>query len=86
MPAVRAIFRQLAKRAHTYTTMDRILAISEPVALVMLLASWLAVTIVGFTLVNWGLGHPSLDGAFAEAGSSIFTLGFTPGHTSGGGG
>jgi hypothetical protein len=81
--AVRAIFRQFAKRARSYTTMDRILAISEPVALVMLLASWLGVTIVGFTLVNWGLGHLSLDGAFSETGSSVFTLGFTLSHSNG---
>ena len=33
--------------------------------------------VVGFTLVNWGIGSSTLDQAFAEAGSSIFTLGFT---------
>jgi hypothetical protein len=83
MRAVRAGFRRLAKLARTYTGMDRILAISEPVALVMLLASWLTVAIVGFTLVNWGIGSSTPGEAFAEAGSSVFTLGFTMGHTDG---
>jgi hypothetical protein len=83
MRAVRATFRRLARLARTYSTMDRILAFSEPVALVTLLASWLTVAIVGFTLVNWGIGSPTVNGAFSEAGSSVFTLGFTLGHNAG---
>jgi hypothetical protein len=50
---------------------------------VVLLASWLAVAIVGFTLINWGVGSATLDAAFSEAGSSVFTLGFTLGHNAG---
>jgi hypothetical protein len=83
MRASRSVFRFMARRAQTYETMDRILATSEPVALVVLLASWLSVAIVGFTLINWGIGAATLDQAFAEAGSSVFTLGFTLGHSSG---
>ncbi len=63
--------------------MDRILAVSEPVALVTLLATWLAVTIVGFTLVNYGVDGTTLAQAFSEAGSSVFTLGFTFSHSGG---
>jgi hypothetical protein len=80
MRAMRAVFRRLASLAHTYPVQDRILAISEPVALVVLLATWLTVTVVGFTLVNWGLGANPFTQAFSEAGSSVFTLGFTTGH------
>ncbi|HEY7916469.1 MAG TPA: hypothetical protein VIC86_05750 [Acidimicrobiales bacterium] len=83
MRGVRAAFRRLARLARTYPAKDRILAISEPVALVVLLASWLAVAVVGFTLVNWGMGTSTLDQAFSEAGSSVFTLGFTLGHNAG---
>ncbi len=83
MRAVRALFRGLASLARRYATKDRILAISEPVALVVLLATWLTVTVVGFTLVNWGLGHGTLDQAFSEAGSSVFTLGFALNHQTG---
>ena len=38
---------------------------------------------IGFTLVNWGIGHASFADAFSEAGSSVFTLGFTSSHTEG---
>ena len=56
---------------------------SEPVALVVLLVTWLAMTMFGFTLVNWGIGTGSFPTAFSEAGSSVFTLGFTLTHTQG---
>jgi hypothetical protein len=83
MRAVRATFRRITRLARTYTTMDRILAVSEPVALVVLLATWLTVTIGGFTLVNYGIDGTSVSQAFSEAGSSVFTLGFTLSHTGG---
>jgi hypothetical protein len=83
MRAVRKTFRFTARLARSYVTMDRILAVSEPVALVALLATWLGVTILGFTLVNWGIDLNTAGQAFSEAGSSVFTLGFTFSHNSG---
>jgi len=83
MVLVRAVFRQTALLARTYPTQDRILALSEPVALVALLTTWLALAAFGFTLVNWGIGTQSFTAAFSEAGSSVFTLGFTLTHTEG---
>ena len=83
MRVVRATFRRVARLARTYPTMDRILAVSEPVALVVLLATWLTVTIAGFTLVNYGIDGTTGSQAFSEAGSSVFTLGFTLSHTGG---
>ena len=80
---VRAVFRQVSQLARTYAAKDRVLAVAEPVALVVLLITWLVMTMVGFTLVNWGIGHASLTSAFTEAGSSVFTLGFALSHTSG---
>ncbi|MGD0312311.1 MAG: hypothetical protein ABSC90_07600 [Acidimicrobiales bacterium] len=77
MRAVRGVFRRIARLARSYSGMDRILGVSEPVALVSLLATWLVVTVLGFTLVNWGIDHNTLSRAFSEAGSSVFTLGFT---------
>jgi hypothetical protein len=76
---VRVAFRRLAFIARTYATKDRILALSEPIALVVLLASWLIVAIVGFTLTIWGLGGSTVQQAFSEAGSSVVTLGFARG-------
>ncbi len=80
---VRAAFRRVSQLARTYPTKDRILAVAEPVALVVLLITWLLMTMAGFTLVNWGVGHESFVTAFSEAGSSVFTLGFAVGHASG---
>ena len=80
---VRAVFRRVSQLARTYAAKDRVLAVSEPVALVVLLITWLLMTMVGFTLVNWGIGHGSVGSAFTEAGSSVFTLGFALSHTSG---
>ena len=80
MRGVRAVFRRLAGLARSYPASDRILAVSEPVALVSLLVTWLVVTIAGFTLVNYGVDGAGASHAFSEAGSSVFTLGFTLGH------
>ncbi|MGA2838268.1 MAG: hypothetical protein ABSF84_16905 [Acidimicrobiales bacterium] len=76
MVVVRALFRQMALPARRYATKDHILALSEPVALIVVLTTWLCVAVVGFTLVNWGIGVASFTTAFSEAGSSVFTLGF----------
>jgi hypothetical protein len=77
-------FRQVADLSRTYATQDRVLALSEPSALISLLATWLALSVVGFGLIMWGLNDLSLSSAFAEAGSSVFTLGFaTDRHTGG---
>jgi hypothetical protein len=81
---VRFAFRQAAALTRTYDTKDRVLALSEPVALLSLLVSWLAITLVGFGLVTWGLNDLSVGAAFAQAGSSEFTLGFASAHHSGG--
>jgi hypothetical protein len=83
MLAVRAVFRRIAQTAKTFAAKDRILAVSEPVALVVLLITWLLMAMIGYTLVNWGIGHGSFTTAFSEAGSSVFTLGFTLSHTDG---
>jgi hypothetical protein len=80
---VRVAFRKVAQLTRTYQAKDRILAVAEPVALVVLLITWLTMTMFGFTLVNWGIGTGSFATAFSEAGSSVFTLGFTLTHTDG---
>jgi hypothetical protein len=81
--AIRSVFRRIASLARDFESKDRILVLSEPVALIGLLVSWLVVTAFGFTLVNWGIGNQSFTQAFDEAGSSVFTLGFTLSHRSG---
>lgn len=83
MRTVRFAFRKAAQLARTFATKDRILVLSEPVALVTLLATWLGVAVGGFTMVDWGLAGGSIHQAFAEAASSVFTLGFVRGATGG---
>jgi hypothetical protein len=83
MVLTRALFRRAAMLARTYAAQDRILSLSEPVALIVLLTTWLTMAVLGFTLVNWGIGSQPFTGAFSEAGSSVFTLGFALSHTEG---
>ncbi len=83
MRLTRAAFRHVARSRRRFHSKDRILALSEPVALLVLLATWLGLDVLGFTLVDLGLGAPTWHAAFAEAGSSVFTLGFATGHRTG---
>jgi hypothetical protein len=76
---VRSVFRHLSQLAKTYPSKDRILSISEPVALMILLGTWLGTAVLGYALVIWGLGGVAFGHALLEAGSSVSTLGFVHG-------
>jgi len=58
---------------------DRLLSGAAPLALLVLLASWLVRAIVGYALVLWPFTS-SFGEALREGGSSVFTLGFAGGH------
>ncbi|MBV8177389.1 MAG: hypothetical protein JOY55_22150 [Mycobacterium sp.] len=70
------VFLLVAKRIRSFERRDRILAWQAPMSLLIRLAVWLGMLMVGFAL----LLLPSLNGhlgqAFSEAGSSLFTLGY----------
>jgi hypothetical protein len=70
------VFLLVAKRIRSFERRDRILAWQAPMSLLIRLAVWLGMLLVGFAL----LLLPSLNGhvgqAFSEAGSSVFTLGY----------
>ena len=83
MRVSRSAFRRVARLSPHYTGSDRILAMSEPVALLVLLATWLFLTLVGFTFVDYGVDGSGMAAAFSQAGSSVFTLGFALSHGSG---
>lgn len=55
---------------------DALLAAYAPTGLLMLPIAWLSLVIAGCMLIDWSLGAPSIRAAFAESGSSLFTLGF----------
>lgn len=81
--AARACLLRIALLARSYDGLDRLLALSEPIALVFQLATWLAVACLGFTFVNWGISDQSFTMAFSQAGSALFTLGYlVSNHTS----
>src|ERR1700743_477204 len=69
-------FRTLTKPVRSFDRRDGILAWQAPMTLLVRLAAWLGMLIVGFAFVLL----PSLKGhlgqAFSEAGSSVFTLGY----------
>jgi hypothetical protein len=70
------VFLQLARLVPTYQLRDRMFAWQSPLSLLVRLAIWLALLVTGFALTLL----PSQDGrwgpAFADAGSSMFTLGY----------
>ena len=72
----RNLFVRLARTRDSYEGMDRILSFAAPMALLSVLVVWLALFVGGFGLIMWALLDISLGGAFREAGSSVFTLGF----------
>lgn len=83
--AVRWAFRRAARLPAQYVSKDRLLAASEPVGLLVLLATWVGLALTGYSLLLWPLAGSasgtSIGSAFREAGSSMFTLGFvTPAH------
>ena len=69
-------FLFMARRVRSFGRRDRILAWQAPLSLLIRLAVWLGLLILGYAL----LLLPSLKGhlgqAFSESGSSIFTLGY----------
>ena len=71
----RAVFVTFAKRAKSFETEDRIMALFAPIALLTLPFAWLVLVLLGYTGMFWALGGVSLRGAFIEAGS-LFTFTF----------
>jgi hypothetical protein len=73
---VRRFFLFFANRFDSYERKDEVLVLHGPMSVVALLVAWLALFLLGFSLVIWPLTHLSFEEAVKEAGSSLFTLGF----------
>jgi hypothetical protein len=69
-------FRLVAHERRSYQARDRILAFYAPIALLILPGLWVALIIIGYTLIYWGTGLDPLREAFIVSGSSMLTLGF----------
>ena len=59
-----------------YRTRDRVLATQAASVLLAQLAAWLGISFAGFALLLWPFVSHGIGGAFTNAGSSMFTLGF----------
>ena len=73
---VLAAYQAVTRPVSSYKRRDRILATQAAAILVTQLGAWLAIFLAGFTLALWPSPGRSITSALADAGSSIFTLGF----------
>jgi hypothetical protein len=64
------------KRIRSFERRDRVLAWQAPMSLLVRLAVWLGMLIVGFAFLLLPSMKGHLGQAFSEAGSSLFTLGY----------
>lgn len=78
---VRRGFLFVAGRFNSYEAKDKILAMSAPVSLIVLLMVWLGLFGIGYGLILWAMIDGSFLAALREAGSSLFTLGFASTET-----
>ncbi len=72
-----AAYRLVTGAIDEYGTRDRILATQAAAILLTQLVTWLAIAFAGFSLMLWPFASRGLPAAFTNAGSSIFTLGFS---------
>jgi hypothetical protein len=70
-------YRLLTRRCPSYRRLDRVLSTQAAAILLAQLGTWLAGVFAGFTLLMWPFSPGGLGQAFADAGSSLFTLGFS---------
>jgi hypothetical protein len=70
------VFLRATRGVHSFEVRDRVLAWQAPMMLLVRLALWLALLVVGFALILLPSVHGEAARAFSEAGSSMFTLGY----------
>jgi hypothetical protein len=76
--AVDIAFQVITRPFRNFIRRDAILAWQSPVSLLVRLAVWIGLLLVGYALVLTPVVPNSVPQAFAEAGSSMFTLGYAP--------
>jgi hypothetical protein len=69
-------FLLMTRRVRSFVRRDRILAWQAPLSLLVRLAVWLGLLVVGFALLLLPSMKGHLGQAFSESGSSVFTLGY----------
>ena len=72
-----AVYMAVTWPINDWVRRDRILATQAAAILVTQLVGWLGIFLAGFTLVLWPSHGRSFTAALSDAGSSLFTLGFS---------
>src|SRR4029450_8536875 len=73
---VNGAFSRATAALPEYRRRDRVLAGQAPAILLVQLAAWLGVSLLGYWLLMWPLVPGGLGAAFTAAGASLFPLGF----------
>lgn len=73
--ATRALFDRIAHDNRSFADRDRLLAVYSPLSFVLLPLTWVTLTIIGFTGIQWGLTGGLIRDSFLVSGSSMLTLG-----------
>ena len=75
--SVNRLFRAMTIRVRNFSRRDAVLAWEAPFALLVRLALWMAMFLIGYSLVLLPYVPGPLRHAVSEAGSSMFTLGYS---------
>jgi hypothetical protein len=78
---LRWLFELPLRRTTNYATIDRVMALYAPVAVLTLLPVWLIIVSFGYMGMYWATGIDSLQEDFIMSGSSLLTLGYAKGTT-----
>ncbi len=73
---VRRVFDLIVRFLKTYEARDRVMALYAPITLFAWVVVWMAMVLVGFTLMLQALDGDGWRRSIVVAGSSMFTLGF----------
>ncbi len=73
---MRLIFNAIINRFPDYKRRDQVMALYAPISLLLLVVTWLVLSLVGFSGMFWATGTEDLETAYRLGMSSLFTLGF----------
>jgi hypothetical protein len=75
---MRRLFNVRVRKADTYEERDALMANYAPITLIILLATWVLIVMIGYMFMFWAIGVEPLEKAFITSSSSVLTLGVAP--------
>lgn len=76
--SLRRAFELVAGLRKSFEWRDKVMAHFSPIALLVLVATWLVMALLGFMAIHWAVEQQGWADAFHKSGSSLLTLGFAP--------